>query len=451
MLQLIKDLCSFKTGVVSDDNELLFQRISKELPISLERASSGETFNGWIVPDNWNVKKAILKHNNKVVFDFTKNTLGVARYSKSFSGKLTLEKLQKHLVSNPSLPDAYMFHCEWQYRPWAADWALVMPHKVRQKLKEGLYEVELVTEFKKGEMLIGSCDVLGSSNKTIIFNSNNCHPHMANDGFAGTAVLIRLMQYLSERKNFYSYKLIIAPEHLGSVFFLANKSKEDINNMVCGIFEEMPGTNAPIKATSTFLGDQMLDKAIVNALNSYTSNYELVPWREGAGNDETVWEAPGYEIPFLEITRCEETCKPFREYHSNLDSPELMQEEKLEEMLLVLKKAIISIEENVTIARKFNGLICLSNPIYDLYMERPDPTIDKNLEKDSEKWGHLLDSFFRYFDGNTSLLDIAIKHNLPFERLRKYIQKYEDKGLVSLKRAEIERKNFNFIKKQITN
>ena len=32
-----------------------------------------------------------------------------------------------------------------------------------KKLEEGLYEVELVTEFKKGEMLIGSCDVLGSS------------------------------------------------------------------------------------------------------------------------------------------------------------------------------------------------------------------------------------------------------------------------------------------------
>ena len=34
-------------------------------------------------------------------------------------------------------------------------------------------------------------------------------------------------------------------------------------------------------------------------------------WREGAGNDETVWESPGFEIPFVELTRCG-TFKPFK-------------------------------------------------------------------------------------------------------------------------------------------
>ena len=61
MLELIKDLCSFKTGVVSDENELLFERISKELPLSIERVSSGESFNGWIVPEKLDCQKGTLK------------------------------------------------------------------------------------------------------------------------------------------------------------------------------------------------------------------------------------------------------------------------------------------------------------------------------------------------------------------------------------------------------
>jgi len=80
--------------------------------------------------------------------------------------------------------------------------------------------VELETEYEDGEMLIGVCNKAGQTSKTIVFNSNNCHPHMANDGFAGTAVLIRLFQWLATQDTYYSYRLVIAPEHLGSVFYL---------------------------------------------------------------------------------------------------------------------------------------------------------------------------------------------------------------------------------------
>ena len=61
---------------------------------------------------------------------------------------------------------------------------------------------------------------------------------------------------------------------------------------------------------------------------------------KGAGNDETVWEAPGCEVPFVELTRCENQFSPFPEYHSSLDNPELMKLDKLEETLKIMKKVI---------------------------------------------------------------------------------------------------------------
>lgn len=440
MLDLIRDLCAFRTGVVADDNVGLFDRIERELPLERFAFSSGDTFGGWQVPKNWRVKHAKLFRDGLEVFDFTKNSLGVAYYSKSFSGELEWDDLVPYLVTNPSLPDAYMFHCVWQYRPWEADWRLVMPYDVFQSLGPGRYRVELETEYEPGEMLVAHSHKVGRCNKTVVFNSNSCHPHMANDGFAGTAVLIRLMQWLAERDTYYSYRLVIGPEHLGSVFYLRDLPRAEVDSMVCGVFEEMPGTGGAIVATSTFAGGHMIDNAFANVLRHHSAAYRLAPWRKGAGNDETVWEAPGYEVPFVEMTRCEEQFAPYPEYHSSLDSPDLMQPARLDEMLDCLKKVVEVLEDNSFISRRFDGLICLSNPDYDLYMERPDPTVAKDLEADAEKWGHLLDCLFRYMDGDISILDIANRHNLPFDRLVRYLRRFEERGLVALNRAEIGRR-----------
>jgi len=201
----------------------------------------------------------------------------------------------------------------------------------------------------------------------------------------------------------------------------------------------MPGTNGPICATSTLLGGQDLDQIFSHTVRRTTDHFRVAGWREGCGNDETVWEAPGHEIPTVEITRSEDPNFPYPEYHSSLDNAELMDEGQLDEMMTVLKKVIFTAENNATIHRHFNGLICLSNPEYDLYFERYDPTIDKGLTDEDEKWGHLLDYLFRYFDGSMTVLDIAVKHDLPFEKLLAYINRFVDKGLVSLRFNPISR------------
>ncbi len=441
MLKLIKDLCSYSTSVVSDGNIKLFKRIKKEVPLKIKKIKSDTEYNGWIVPKKWEVVTAKIYRNGKLLYDAKNDILGVAYYSNSFTGTLNYTELKEKIVTNPELPNASMFHCEWQYRPWAADFKLVIPYNIFKKFpRKGNFFIDLKTKKTKGEMLIGISEVKGKSNKVIVFNSNNCHPKMANDGFAGTAVLIKLMQYLKKYNNFYTYRLVIAPEHLGSVFYLNKISKKELSRIVCGIFEEMPGTNGKIRATQTFNGEHQIDKAFSNVLNNfYPSHSILSGWRKGAGNDETVWEAPGYEIPFVELTRCEDTFKPFKEYHSSLDNPDLMKIDKLEEILDVLKKTIFILENNFYIERKFNGILCLSNPKYDLYFERPDPTINKNLKFNSELWGVLQDSLLRFFDGKTSILDIAQNFNVPHADLLNYIKKFEAKKLVKLKRAEISR------------
>lgn len=436
---LIRDLCGFRTGVVADGNENLFDRIDRELALERFRYPSGQSYNGWQIPDNWRVLRGKLFKDGVEVFDGSDHPLGVAFYSKSFRGDMDWAGLQPHLVTHPDLPDAYRFHCAWQYRPWDADWAFCIPHRIYRELGPGRYHVDLDTRCEPGEMIVAHHLQAGRNAKTIVFNAHTCHPHMANDGFAGIAILIRLFQWLGAQDTHYSYRLVLGPEHLGTVFYLRDRPRHDVDRLVSGVFEEMPGTNGPVKATATFRGDQMIDHAFANVLRHHAHAHRIVAWRRGAGNDETVWEAPGYEVPFVEVTRCEDQWNPYREYHSSLDTPELMNPDRLDEMLLILKKVVHILENNVTIQRRFDGLICLSNPQYDLYMERPDPSVTKEMEQDAEKWGHLLDCLFRYMDGDVTVLDIAQRHDLPFDRLRGYLGRFEEKGLVTLKRAEIPR------------
>jgi hypothetical protein len=42
-------------------------------------------------------------------------------------------------------------------------------------------------------------------------------------------------------------------------------------------------------------------------------------------------------------------------------------------------------------------------------------------------------------EGDMTVLDIAEKHDLPFDRLARYLRGFEEKGLVSLNRAAIAR------------
>lgn len=444
MIELARELCAFRTGVVADGNPPLFERIRAELPpalgMTLHHWRSGERHNGWLVPQNWRVKKALLYKDGKQVFDGTVHTLGVAYYSKSFSGKLDWKELEPKLVTNAQLPDAYMFHCMWQYRPWDVDWRLCVPYRLWSQLGPGRYQVELETEYEPGEMLVAQIDKKGESDQTFVLHSNNCHPHMANDGFAGTAVLIRLMQALAEKRTRFSYRLLIGPEHLGTVFYLRDLPRAHLERLAGCVFEEMPGTRGAIKAARTFRGDSSLDRAFAHAVKHRTKDGTIVPWRKGAGNDETVWEAPGYEVPTVEVTRCEDQFAPYREYHSSLDTPDLMQPEQLDEMLDVLTAVIGVLEGNAVPRRRFDGLICLSNPEYDLYQERPDPAVAKGLATDSEKWGHLLDCLFRYLDGDMTVLDIADRHDLPFEPVLAYLKKFEAKGLVALAPAPVVRR-----------
>jgi aminopeptidase-like protein len=439
ILALTRDLCALPTGVAAPANEALFARLADAIPqgLRLHRFASGTVHNGWRVPPAWEILGAALERDGVTVWEWDGNPLAVAALSRAVDAEMDLAELRPHLVSDPARPELTVFHCRWQYRPWDADWALCLPHRLVAGLTPGRYRVRIATRTAPGEMIVGVAEHPGEWPETIVLNAHTCHPGQANDGMVGVATLVRLFQGLAGRRTRYGYRLVLGPEHLGTVFLLSGATPREIARLVAGVFVEMTGVRAPLKATATFRGDQPIDRAVARALRG--TEHVRVGWREGAGNDETVWEGPGVEVPFVELTRCVDTFDPFPEYHSDADVPDSLDAERVGEAHAVLARLMEGLESEPMVRRAFDGLLCLSAPEVGLYVERPDPAIVQDLGPDADRWGRMSDRLLRWMDGTMGVADIAEAAGLPEEAVRAYVDRFAAAGLVRVEPAPMPR------------
>jgi len=427
MHELLKKIYPLRLAPVSPDTDRAVEILKKELPFKVHEFKSLREHNGWIVPQSWEVKKAEIKYKGKVIYDGKKHPLGVMGYAKSFKGKVSLEELKKHLTFRKDLPNAIGYHCDYYYKPWKADWGFSIPYSLYKNLKEGEYEINLETSFNQGTMKVLDCLLPGKKKETIFFNAHNCHAAQANDDIAGVVVGVELMKRLKKRKKRkYSYRLIIAPEHLGTVFYLADLPGEEVKSLKFGFFLEMLGNNNRFALQRSFQGNTYLDRVCEHYLSYHFPDTYFADFRKIIGNDETVWESPGFEIPTVSLSRW-----PYSEYHTNFDNESIILEEKLRESVDVLMGIINIFEADCKIRRKFKGLVALSNPKYDLYLgPGTDPSIPDKRTGDMAKWNYLMDCIPRYFNEQMSILDIAIKHGLVYEQVYAYIKKFKEKGLI---------------------
>jgi aminopeptidase-like protein len=429
-LDIFAEILKLNIGVSQADNEKMFALLNTIYPLSIHRYASGKEHNGWVVPHNWVVKKALIKKDGKVLFDGTQHPLAVAGYAPSFHGKISKQELDEHVFTRPELPNAYSYHCMNNYRPWARFWGFTMPHNIYKDWTDGEYEIELETEYQDGEMLVGEAFHQGESDETIVFNAHTCHPTQFNDDLAGVAVILELFKHLKGKKTHYSYRGIFAPEHLGTVFYLGGLPDAEIAKMKMGAFVEMVGIDLPLALAQSFNGTSLIDKVAEYAMKQVNPETRVGAFRTIVGNDETVWEGAGIEIPFISISRCHKSPFYYTQYHTNEDDLSLNSVSRLEETLTVLKNMVNIFENNKAMRRKFKGLLALSNPKHDLYIERPDPTVAKDLSEVQLKMGYMQDYLQRLFDEQTSVFDIAQRFDVPFEALSDYLKKFEAKGLI---------------------
>ena len=272
----------------------------------------------------------------------------------------------------------------------------------------------------------------GQTDEEIIISGHNCHPYQANDDISGCAVGIAIIKELEQRKDLhYSYRLLIGPELFGPMQWLKSNAAHIKNIKGCILLKSV-GNAGEIKVQKSYLGNTILDKAAIKAVDEEKENIEVFNFREYYGNDETVFDAYGYEIPTITFTRF-----PFKEYHTNLDTPEIVMESMLQQTKDIVLKTIHSIETNKMAKQIEKGLICLSNPRYDLYKSAPEPGISNKGQSELDKsWNLMMNCLQRDLGAKMSILDISIKYRIPYKQVLEYLSEWEKKGLIQLTRLK---------------
>lgn len=427
-LKLFERALSLHIGVAQSANAELLGLVSEIHPLQVHAYPSGREHNGWVIPRDWRVRRARITHKGKPLFDGTVHPLAVAGSSSSFNGIVSKAELDRHVFFNRDLADSFVFHCIYNYRPWETHWGFCIPWTTYRTWPDGDYEVDLETEFRPGQMLVGEFRQEGDLADTIVFNAHTCHPCQANDDMSGVFVIAELFARLASRRTRYTYRGILAPEHFGTVFYVADLPDAELARLKLGCFVEMVGSDTPLALQQSFTGRAIIDRVAQHVLEQVQPALTVKGFRQIVGNDETVWEAPGIEIPTISISRF-----PYLEYHTSADDMRLMSESRLDEALAALEAIVDAFERDCTIERRFRGLVALSNPKYGLYMERPDPVVSKNLSAMDLRFGEMQDSLPRYFDGRHTVFEIAERWKIPFGDVRAYVGKWEQKGLVALR------------------
>src|SRR5690606_27894536 len=97
MKDLISKLLLKNRTIVTSDNHECMKIISTYYDVSIHRYPSGTDHGTWIIPDEWNLKKAELKdQEGKVLVSLEDSPLFVARYSLPFKGEITKDEIVKH-------------------------------------------------------------------------------------------------------------------------------------------------------------------------------------------------------------------------------------------------------------------------------------------------------------------------------------------------------------------
>lgn len=424
---MIKEVYLLKRNYVSDDLNTSIDILASHCTAQFKDYAfkSGLEHNGWVVPNKWDVREAKILSKGKVIYDATKHPLGVAMQSCSFEGEIDTSELKKHLFTAAHRPKAIPYHFRIQYRPWIKDWGICLPQNVYDTLTKKSYSVILKTIQTPDNMIVREFSLPGTSKDVMLFVAHIDHPGMANDDVSGCVMGISLLNEIKKRykKHTYTYKLILTQEIVGSVFYMNALTRIERKRIKQTLFLEMLGNDNSLILQSSLHGDTYIDRACSLALQEIAQDARYCGFRESAGNDEIVFEAPGYEIPSPSISRWK-----YDEYHTSDDNMEIIEENKLQESLDALLELVYVLEHDAYVKRNFSGLVSLANPKYDLYID-PGQILDGSLGQNAAS------TIFqykmpRYLEGNHRLSDLAFEFRLPFRWIVSYFCRLQEKKLV---------------------
>src|SRR5437660_5291634 len=223
MHALIRELYPICRSITGDGVRRSLRILRRIAPLTLHEVPTGTVVFDWVVPREWNLRKArLVGPDGEVVVDADRLNLHVLNYSVPFRGKVRLAELEKHLHSLPNQPSLVPYRTSY----YKDDWGFCLSHEQRARLRPGEYDVLIDTSLTEGSLTYGEAVLPGASSDEILISTHCCHPSLANDNLSGIAVATALARAVAARTPRFSYRFLFIPGTIGSITWLA--THEDV-------------------------------------------------------------------------------------------------------------------------------------------------------------------------------------------------------------------------------
>ena len=392
-------------------------RIGNHLPdMVVHSVPSNTKVFDWTVPKEWHVREAyIVAPNGKKICDFSINNLHLVGYSVPFEGNLSLNELKKKLYTLPEQPDAIPYVTSY----YEERWGFCLSQNEFDSLEDGDYKIKIDSELFKGKLNYGELIIPGKSEKEVFLSTYICHPSMANNELSGPTVVTYLANWLCNLKDReFTYRIIFVPETIGSITYLSINHIEMKKKIFAGFNVSCIGDNRAYSYLPSRDGKTISDDVAKHVLAWIDPNFIKYTWLD-RGSDERQYCSPGIDLPIASILRTKWLEYP--EYHTSLDNLEdVVTPKGLDGGYWAIRKSLELIERN----KKFKVTV-LGEP----QMSKRDfyPTL--SIKKINNNKNLMMD-FITMCDGNTSVLDIANKLNIPAWDLYDIIDKLKSYNLI---------------------
>jgi aminopeptidase-like protein len=405
LLQRLYPICRSITGQGVRDTLAI---LAETLPLTVHEVPSGTQAFDWVVPKEWNIRDAYVKNSRgERVIDFQQSNLHVVGYSVPVSKKMSLAELSPKLHSLPEHPDWIPFRSSF-YRD---DWGFCLQHNRRLALTDDEYEVVIDSTLADGSLTYGELLVPGTTNEEVLFSAHVCHPSLANDNLSGIGVAATLARYLlarnrAGRPSKLSYRFLFAPVTVGSITWLS-RNEQTVERIRHGLVLTLLGDPGQIHYKRSRRGNALIDRAAVHVLQTAGEPHvveDFLPY----GYDERQFCSPGFDLPVGCLMRT--PFQRFPEYHTSGDNLSFVRSEKLIDSLSKVLAIVNVLEHDAT----YVNLSPKTEPQLGkrgIYRALADRGSDGSSEM-AILW------VLNQSDGTHSLLDIAERSKLGFERIR---------------------------------
>lgn len=389
--------------------------IRKRIPLEMHEVPSGTKVFDWTVPQEWNVSDAyIMNQEGKRVVDFKAHNLHLMSYSSPVRKKMPLAELKPHLFT---LPD----HPEWiPYRTsyYKENWGFCLRHTDLERLPNGEYDVVIDSSLQPGSLTYGEFYVPGEISDEVFVSCHVCHPSMCNDNLSGIAVAVKLAETIATRQRRYSYRFLFIPGTIGSITWLA-LNEQMVSRIKHGLVLTGVGDAGNITYKKSRQGNAEIDRAMAHVLRHSGKNYTIIDFFP-YGYDERQYCSPGFDLPVGCFMRAPHGQYP--EYHSSADNLDFVKTDSLAQSYAQCLKVWELLEGNRTYVNE--------NPKCEPQLGRRG--LYRAVAGQQEKqWSELaLFWVLNASDGHHTLLDIAERADLQFDKIQSAAEALLEVGLL---------------------